>query len=268
MHDILAAQLADHVGAANAAAPLLPRVAALGERLCRCFAAGGRLYTFGNGGSAADAQHLAAEMIGRYKRERRPLPAVALTVDPSVVSCIGNDYDFDDVFARQVRALATPTDVVIGFTTSGNSPNVVRGLAAAREAGAAAVLFTGARSGAAEAYADEVVRTPSDQTARTQEMHLLLLHLLSEWVDAWAAGETDERGNRLAAADTHAGGGDGSPPRQTAQTTVSLVSAALVGSSGSKSVGASAHAEPAGTGRPSCRHAAGVATRPRGVRTR
>lgn len=200
MREILAEHLADHVDVARAVEPLLPQVAALGERLCRCFASGGRLYTFGNGGSAADAQHLAAELIGRYKRERRPLPAVALTVDPSVLTCIGNDYDYDEVFARQVRGLAQPGDVVIGFTTSGNSPNVVRGLATAREVGATTVLFTGASAGAAGAHADEIVPAPSTFTARTQEMHLMLLHLLSEWIDSWAAGLTDEQGNPRPAA--------------------------------------------------------------------
>lgn len=200
MHDLLARQLADHVDTARAVEPLLPRVGELGELLCTTFAAGGRLYTFGNGGSAADAQHLAAELIGRYKRERRPLPAVALSVDPSVVTCIGNDYSFDDVFARQATALARPGDVVAGFTTSGTSANVVAGLAAAREAGARTVLFAAGSGGKAAEHADVSLLVPSSTTARTQEMHLLLLHLVSEWVDAWAAGETDERGVALQAA--------------------------------------------------------------------
>ncbi|GAA2757303.1 D-sedoheptulose-7-phosphate isomerase [Actinopolymorpha rutila] len=202
MHDLLARQLADHVDTARAVEPLLARVGELGELLCTTFAAGGRLYTFGNGGSAADAQHLAAELIGRYKRERRPLPAVALSVDPSVVTCIGNDYSFDDVFARQATALARPGDVVAGFTTSGMSANVVAGLAAAREAGARTVLFAAGSGGKAAEHADVSLLVPSSTTARTQEMHLLLLHLVSEWVDAWAAGETDERGVALQAATT------------------------------------------------------------------
>ena len=119
MRDLLAAQLAEHVATAQETRALLPQVEAVGRLLCGTFARDGRLYTFGNGGSAADAQHLAAELIGRYKRERRPLPAVALSVDPSVVTCIGNDYSFDDLFARQVTALARAGDVVAGFTTSG-----------------------------------------------------------------------------------------------------------------------------------------------------
>jgi len=187
MPDVLARHLADHLRATQAMPALLPRVEAVADALVTAFDRGGRLYAFGNGGSAADAQHLAGELIGRYRRERRALPAVALSVDPSVMTCIGNDYGFDDVFARQVGALAGPGDVVVGFTTSGRSPNVVRGLAAARDAGATTVLFTGAEGGEAAVHADHVLAAPSSVTARVQEMHLLMLHLLSEHVDAWAA---------------------------------------------------------------------------------
>lgn len=149
------------------------------------FAAGGRLYTFGNGGSAADAQHLVAELVGRYQRERRPLPAVSLTTDPSVVTCISNDYDATQVFARQVSALAGPGDMVLAFSTSGSSPNVVTGLRAAGECGAMTVLLTGERG--KPDMADQVICVPAGSTARIQEMHLLILHLVSEWVDIWAA---------------------------------------------------------------------------------
>lgn len=155
--------------------------------VCATLGAGGRLYTFGNGGSAAEAQHLAAELIGRYARDRRPLPAMASTVDPSVLTCIGNDYSYDDVFARQVEALADPGDIVAGFTTSGRSSNVVNGLAAARRKGAVTVLFTGGDGGPAGAHADHILLVPSRNTARIQEMHRLLLHVLSEAVDSWAA---------------------------------------------------------------------------------
>lgn len=182
-------QLAQHVALANRVGELLPALRAVTDRLIRIYRDGGRLFTFGNGGSAADAQHLAAELVGRYRRDRRPLPALALTVDPSVVTCIGNDYGYDEVFARQVRAFAGPGDMVIGFSTSGQSPNVVAGLAAARALHAVTVLFAGADGGPAAAHADHVLAVPSRTTARIQEMHLLLLHLLSEQVDAWAAGE-------------------------------------------------------------------------------
>ena len=186
-----AGQLAEHAALVSATAALLPAVAEVARHLVAAFAAGGRLYTFGNGGSAADAQHLAAELVGRYLREREPLPAQALTVDASVVTCIGNDYSFAEVFSRQVRAFARPGDVVAAFSTSGRSPDVVAGLSAARDRGARTVLFGGdaaAGGGPAAAHADHALLVPATATARVQEMHLLLLHLLSEQVDAWAAG--------------------------------------------------------------------------------
>jgi D-sedoheptulose 7-phosphate isomerase len=183
-------ELAAHLAVARAMEPLLPELAKVADRLCEVFATGGRLYTFGNGGSAADAQHLAAEFVGRYRRERPPLPAVALTVDPSVITCIGNDYAYEDVFVRQVRALVTDRDMVIAFSTSGRSPNVVRGLAAAGTRGATTVLFGGAAGGPAREHVDHALLVPSSATARIQEMHLLMLHVLSERVDAWAGEET------------------------------------------------------------------------------
>jgi len=189
VRDALQAQLDDHRAIASQVESLLPVVRDLTDRLCEAFDAGARVYTFGNGGSAADAQHLAAELIGRYKRERRPLPAIALTVDPSVLTCIANDYDFDQLFARQIEALALPGDIVIGFTTSGRSSNVLNGLDAARRAGATSVLFGGGDGGPARDHADVSLLVPSSVTARIQEMHLLFLHLVSEGVDAWAAGE-------------------------------------------------------------------------------
>jgi D-sedoheptulose 7-phosphate isomerase len=181
--------LEEHLAVAAQMDGLLPLLADVSARLIAVFERGGRLYTFGNGGSAADAQHLAAELVGRYRRERRPLPAIALSVDPSVVTCIANDYSWEDVFARQIEALAGPGDMVIGFTTSGSSANVVRGLAVARERGATTVLFGGGSGGGARDHADVALVVPSTTTARIQEMHLLLLHLLSDEVDAWAAGE-------------------------------------------------------------------------------
>jgi D-sedoheptulose 7-phosphate isomerase len=182
--------LDDHRAVAAHLEGLLGDLQRVADHVCEAFGGDGRVYTFGNGGSAADAQHLAAELIGRYKRERRPLPAVALSVDPSVVTCIANDYAYEEVFARQVTALARPGDVVVGFSTGGTSANVVRGLAAAREAGATTVLFSGGDGGPARKHADIALIVPSSTTARVQEMHLLLLHMLSDAVDAWAAGDT------------------------------------------------------------------------------
>jgi D-sedoheptulose 7-phosphate isomerase len=181
--------LAEHLALAARIEELLPGVDEVARAVISTYEAGGRLFTFGNGGSAADAQHVAAELVGRYLRERRPLAATALSVDPSVLTCIANDYSFEDVFARQVRALARPGDLALGFTTSGRSENVLRALAAARELGAATVLFTGgAEDAPAAAHADLSLAVPSMTTARIQEIHLLLIHLVIEQVDAWAEG--------------------------------------------------------------------------------
>jgi D-sedoheptulose 7-phosphate isomerase len=185
-------ELQDHIALAERLGELLPDLRLVGRRLIEVYSRGGRLFTFGNGGSAADAQHLAAELVGRYKRERRPLPALALTVDSSVLTCIGNDYSYDDVFSRQVRAFGQPGDMVIGFSTTGRSANVVNGLATAAELGATTVLFGGGDGGPAAKHAEHALIVPSATTARVQEMHLVLLHLLSEQVDAWAAGEPSE----------------------------------------------------------------------------
>ena len=180
--------LADHRALVDHVESMLPTVDAVARTLIDAFAAGGRLYAFGNGGSAADAQHLVGELVGRFKRDRRPLPATALSVDPSSVTSIANDYSFEDVFARQVEALARPGDVVVGYTTSGRSANVVRGLEAARAAGATTVLFAGGEDGMPAAqHADRLLLVPSTSTARVQELHLLLMHLAIEQVDAWAA---------------------------------------------------------------------------------
>lgn len=185
--ELLNDQLADHLLEAAHLRGLLPAVAEVADLVVRAFGGGHRLYTFGNGGSAADAQHLATEFVGRYRRRRRPLPAVALTVDPSALTCIGNDFDFDEVFARQVSALAGPGDVVAAFTTSGRSGNVVRGLHRARERGASTVLFAAGDGADAAAHADHLLLAPGNATARIQEMHLLMLHMISEVVDDWAA---------------------------------------------------------------------------------
>lgn len=163
----------------------MPRVDDAVARLVHAFESGRRVYTFGNGGSSADAAHFAEELVGRFKRERRPLPAQSLSIDASALTCIANDYSYDEVFERQVRGFVRDGDVVIGFSTSGRSANVVRGLAAARELGAVTVLFGGGAPAAD--HADVAFTIPSESTARIQEMHVLLLHLILEQVDAWAA---------------------------------------------------------------------------------
>ncbi|MBP2418686.1 SIS domain-containing protein [Microlunatus capsulatus] len=203
--------LTEHLRTAEATATLLPAARAVAALLCERFAAGHGLWTLGNGGSAADAQHLTGEMVGRFKRERRPLPAVTLSTDPTVMTCIANDYRFDDVFSRQLLALARPGDVVAAFTTSGRSPDVVDALRVARGRGATTVLFGGGDGGPAAAHADHALLVPSTTTARIQEMHTFLLHAVSEVVDLWAVGtEPAAEAAAAPAADDHVVG-TGSP---------------------------------------------------------
>jgi D-sedoheptulose 7-phosphate isomerase len=187
--DWLDEQLDAHIRTATDAAALLPAVKAVGEVLIGAFERGGTLYTFGNGGSAADAQHFTGEVIGHYRRDRRPLPAVTLSTDATVSTCIANDYAFEDIFSRQVQALARPNDVVAAFTTSGRSQNIVDALTAARANGATTLLFGGGDGGPSLALADHALLSPSSDTPRIQEMHTFFLHALSEILDAWAAGE-------------------------------------------------------------------------------
>ncbi|MDR2348258.1 MAG: SIS domain-containing protein [Bifidobacteriaceae bacterium] len=189
---IFAQHLDQHIRAAQAMPELAGPVGRAARLLVSCLAGGGTVYTCGNGGSAADAQHLTGELIGRYRRERRPLRAVTLTTDPTVWTCVANDYGAEEVFARQVAALAGPGDAVVGFTTSGESPNVVAALRAARSRGAGTVLFGSARGGRAARYADCLLLAPTDLTPRAQELHTLMLHMVSDAVDAWAAGELEE----------------------------------------------------------------------------
>jgi D-sedoheptulose 7-phosphate isomerase len=178
----------EHIQLVGAVREQLPAIERVADALIAAYDAGGRVYTFGNGGSSADAAHFAEELIGRFKRERRPLAAQSLASDFSALTCIANDYSYDEVFERQVRGFARRGDVVIGFSTSGRSPNVVRGLTAAREVGATTVLFGGGDGGPAAEVADHPLVIPSTSTARVQEMHVLLLHLILERVDVWAAG--------------------------------------------------------------------------------
>jgi D-sedoheptulose 7-phosphate isomerase len=187
--DDLRTMIDEHVAVATRLEEtLLERIDAIATLITDALERGNKLITFGNGGSAADAQHFAAELIGHYKADRRSLPAVALTTDSSALTAIANDYEYAEVFARQVRALAVEGDVVIAISTSGGAANVLRGVAAARERGAHTVAFTGSR-GRLGQETDHTLAVPSTTTARIQEMHVLAIHLISERIDAWAQGE-------------------------------------------------------------------------------
>lgn len=162
---------------------LLETIAAVAAALTGALRRGRKIFFFGNGGSAADAQHLAAELVGRFEHERPALPAIALATNTSTLTAIGNDYCFEAVFARQLEALSSPGDVAIGISTSGRSPNVISAVHAAKKVGAITVGMTGLRGDDLAAIADYCIRVPSERTPRIQEAHILIGHILCEIVD-------------------------------------------------------------------------------------
>lgn len=161
----------------------LPALKAASDALISAYRAGHKALFFGNGGSAADAQHLAAEFLGRYLRERNPLPALALNANSSAVTAISNDYGYDQVFARQLEALATAGDVAVGISTSGNSPSVYHALVSARRMGLFTIALTGRSGGQLRGLVDALIAVPSEETPRIQECHILLGHALCDAVE-------------------------------------------------------------------------------------
>lgn len=169
----------DHLAVAAETRERLPLpFAAMLDAWVRTFREGGKLLLFGNGGSAADAQHIATELTIRFCEDRSPLPAIALTTDGSALTAAGNDLGFELVFARQVQALGGPNDLAVGLSTSGDSPNVVAALRAAREQGVATAALIGGHSGRVVEFADVVIGVPTRSTARVQEVHITLAHML------------------------------------------------------------------------------------------
>ena len=154
-----------------------------GKLIVSTLKAGNKILLFGNGGSAGDAQHIAAELTGRYKTERQGLPAIALTTDTSALTAIGNDYGFDRIFDRQVEAIGQKGDLLIGISTSGNSPNVINALNDGKKSGMKSIGFSGKGGGAMKDHCDINLIIPSDDTARIQEMHILIGHVLCGIVD-------------------------------------------------------------------------------------
>jgi len=153
------------------------------ETMAQAMTSGRKVLVFGNGGSAADAQHFVAELVNRYQLERPPLPALALTTDTSTLTSIANDYHFDEIFVRQIKALGLEADVALGISTSGRSPNVLKGLAAAKSRGLVTVGLTGAGGGEMKPLCDILIAAPSEDTPRVQEVHAVVVHLLCELVD-------------------------------------------------------------------------------------
>ncbi len=178
-------RIAENFHAAEALSPLVAEAAA---RVVAALQAGNTVLFCGNGGSAADAQHLAAELMGRYLRDRRPLPALALTVDTSALTAIANDYGYEQVFARQLRGIGRPGDVLVAITTSGNSPNVLRAVETARAMGIASIGMTGAGGGALAGLCDLCIRVPAERADRIQEMHIALGHILCGIVEEALCG--------------------------------------------------------------------------------
>lgn len=175
--------LAEHQALFAILGALAPQVATATSRVAACLARGGKLMLCGNGGSAADAQHIAAELTGRFVDDRRPLAAMALSTDSSALTCIANDYAFDQVFERQLRGLGRAGDVLVAISTSGKSPNVLRAAAAARELGIEVIGLLGRDGGPLKSLCDVAIVVPSSTTARIQEAHIFVGHALCAGVE-------------------------------------------------------------------------------------
>lgn len=185
MQEIIKQRFLDHLEVANAVmnSGILQQIEHVAAEIKKSLANGNKVMFCGNGGSAADSQHLAAEFVGRFQKERAGLPAIALTVDTSILTAVGNDYGYDKVFVRQVEALARPGDVLVGISTSGNSGNVVQAVELAKAKGVFCVGMTAAGGGKLAELCDECLVVPAKVTARAQEMHILIGHILCELVD-------------------------------------------------------------------------------------
>ena len=182
--DLYLSQLDEHIEAMNMARELAPAVSSAGQKWLDSLNNGGKILLMGNGGSAADAQHIAAELVGRYLNERRALPAIALTTDTSVLTAVGNDYGFDRIFSRQLEALAQPNDVVVGYSTSGKSQNICEAMKVAQAKGCYTLALTGQTGGALAKLVDSCIAVPSTCTPRIQEVHSFIGHMLCAFVDA------------------------------------------------------------------------------------
>jgi D-sedoheptulose 7-phosphate isomerase len=183
MSSLILQAIAGHRQALDLLPPLAPAIEACAQQMAAIFAAGGKLLICGNGGSAADAQHLASELTGRFEGDRPGFPAIALTTDSSALTAIGNDYGFDRLFARQVESLAAPGDLLITISTSGQSTNLLAAVASAKEKGIHTAALSGRDGGPLAKAVELAITVPADRTSRIQEMHVLILHLLCELLE-------------------------------------------------------------------------------------
>ena len=184
MQSIIEFEFNEHLKTSQATLEYIAGPLEEAANLCiNCLQNGGKILIFGNGGSAADAQHIAAELVGRYKKERKGLSAIALTTDTSALTCIGNDYGFDRVFDRQVEALADKDDVVIGISTGGSSSNVINGLQVAKDLGCKLIGFSGRDGGEMNTLCDVNLVVPAEDTPRIQEMHIVIGHTICQLID-------------------------------------------------------------------------------------
>lgn len=185
MKNLISSKIAEHIVLADTlgTGKIPEQIESIAKKIRATLKNGNKILFCGNGGSAADSQHLAAEFVGRFQKERGGLPAIALTVDTSILTAVGNDYGFEKVFERQVDALGNKGDVLIAFSTSGNSNNVLRAIALAKQKGIFTVGFTANNGGQMDKDCDINVNVPTKVTARAQEMHILLGHILCELVD-------------------------------------------------------------------------------------
>jgi D-sedoheptulose 7-phosphate isomerase len=176
-----------HIEAVEAAQALIPQLETIAEKLTSYVLKGATIFWCGNGGSAADAQHLCAELVGRFYKERRSIASIALTTDTSVLTSISNDASFDTIFSRQLEGLCRPSDVLIAISTSGNSPNVLNAASTAKAKGAYVIGLTGHKGGKLVNLVDDCIVAPSDNTPRIQELHTLFGHTLCEWIEQTVA---------------------------------------------------------------------------------
>lgn len=180
---IFTSAIAEHMDLVRQFQLRLPVLESIALAMSATIRSGGKIFWCGNGGSAADSQHLAAELVGRFRRERRAIASIALTTDTSILTAIANDYDFKHIFSRQLESLAAPGDLIVGISTSGNSNNVVAAFQTAHARGLVTVAFTGEGGGKIGQLAHHLLAVPSRDTARIQEIHILAGHMLCDWVE-------------------------------------------------------------------------------------